>query len=460
VVQRIPAGWYPSGVAIAADGTLYISNGKGERAPANPRFNTFLYSSSPQFVADITTGSIRELARRAYADADAQTGAVVGNAMPRWTPARADRTILRANGPIKHVIYVIKENRSYDQVLGDISGANGDPNLVTFGAAVTPNQHALARRFGVFDNAYANAQVSPDGHSWTDAGLANDYVERFWPQSVAHRRELYDLENSTAPIVPHNGYLWDAAKRAHLTYRDYGEHLFVPLSGPIKIPLNTSPGLAGHFDEHYVGWDPPYSDNDRYAEWLREFKAFANAGNLPQLEIVYLPDDHTFGTKPGSRTPYACVETNDWAVGRLVDEVSHSRYWKSTAIFVLEDDAQNGPDHVSDQRSTFYVASPYAAGGVHHAHYSTVSVLHTIELLLGLRPLSIYDESARPMYDAFATHVANAAPFNAVRPRGDLNGMNTRAAYGAAASAKLDFAHPDSADERVMNDVLAHLRRP
>lgn len=454
-IERIPAGWYPTGVAVGSDGTLYVSNGKGERAPANPLFDPFS-GNSPYYVADITVGSVRAIPRSAYEKAAASTASVLANAMPEWTPAPADATVLRPNGPIKHVIYIIKENRSYDQVLGDVPGANGDPKLVNFGAAITPNQHAIVRRFGVFDNAYANSQISPDGHNWTDAALANDYVERFWPVITAKRRELYDMENSTAPIVPHNGYLWDAAKRAHITYRDYGEHLFVPLKGPITIPLNTAPGLAGHFDEHYVGWDPAYSDNDRYAEWLREFKLFANSGELPQLEIVYLPDDHTSGTRPGSRTPLAYVRTNDWAVGRLVDQVSHSRFWKETAIFILEDDAQNGADHVSDQRSTFYVASPYAKGGAHHEHYSTVSVLHSIELILGLRPLTIYDETARPMYDAFSTHIVNAGPFTAVRPSGDLNAINTKAAYGAAISAKLDFSHPDAADPAILNDIIVH----
>ncbi|HEY9179613.1 MAG TPA: alkaline phosphatase family protein, partial [Candidatus Baltobacteraceae bacterium] len=459
VVERIPAGWYPTGVAVGEDGTLYVSNGKGERAPANPQLDPFS-GSSKYYVARITIGSVRAIPHSAYANAAASTSAVLADAMPEWTPAPDDDTVLRANGPIRHVIYVIKENRSYDQVLGDIRGANGDPTLVSFGAAVTPNQHALARRFGVFDNAYANSQISPDGHNWTDAALANDYVERFWPVITAGRRGLYDMENSTAPVVPHNGYLWDAAKRAHVTYRDYGEHLFVPLNGPIAIPLNTASGLTGHFDERYVGWDPAYSDSDRYAEWLREFKAYENDGNLPQLEIVYLPDDHTSGARPKMRTPFAYVETNDWAVGRLVDQVSHSRYWKHTAIFILEDDAQNGPDHVSDQRSTFYVASPYATGGVHHEHYSTVSVLHSIELLLGLEPMTIYDETARPMYAAFSRHAVNAVPFTAVRPAGDLNALNSKAAYGAAISEKMDFSHPDAADPAVLNDIIAHAVHP
>ena len=459
VVQRIPAGWYPTGVAVGNDGTLYVSNGKGERARPNPLYN-WLSHNSPYYVSNWTIGSVRAIPRPAYEKPEASTQAVVANAMPEWTPAPADSTILRPNGPIKHVIYVIKENRSYDQVLGDLPGANGDASFTVLGAAITPNQHALARRFGIFDNGYANSQLSPDGHNWTDAAIANDYVERFWPVIEGDRRDLYDMQVGNAPDVPHSGYLWDAAKRAHVTYRDYGEDLFVPLKGPITFPLNTMPGLTGHYDERFVGWDPAYSDNDRYAEWLREFKQFANGGNLPQLEIVYFPDDHTAGTKPGMRTPFAYVATNDWATGRLVDEVSHSKYWKDTAIFILEDDAQNGPDHVSDQRSTFYLASPYARGGVHHEHYSTVSVVHSIELLLGLPPLSIYDQTARPMYEAFATTAVNASPFASVRPRVDLYARNTKAAYKAAVSARMDFSRPDAADEAALNDIIAHGGRP
>ena len=458
LVERIPAGWYPTGVAVGNDGMLYISNGKGEDAPANPQFNP-LQHHSPGYVGVITIGSVRAVPASEYANARAESQTVLADAMPEWTPAPASQTIVRGNGPIKHVIYVIKENRSYDQVLGDIPGANGDPRLVLFGEKITPNQHAMAQRFGIFDNAYTDAQVSANGHNWTDAGFANDYVERFWPPNYGGRRDDFDFQSGTSPDVPHNGYLWDAAARAHVTFRDYGEDIDFPGHG-IAIGVNTFPGLRGHFDPAYVGWDLSYSDLSRLAEWKREFAAYAANGTLPQLEIVYLPNDHTSGTAPGALTPYAYVATNDWALGQLVDTVSHSRYWKSTAIFVLEDDAQNGADHVSDQRSTFYIASPYARGGVRHAHYSTVSVVHTIELLLGLPPLSIYDETARPMYGAFAMHPVNAAAYNAVKPAIDLNARNSKAAYGSAVSARLDFTHPDAVDPRVLNDILAHARRP
>lgn len=457
VIERIPVGWYPSGIAVGGDGTLYVADGKGERMPANPEFDPFSHTG-PGYVGSITVGSVRAIPPAAYAHAGAQTARVIANVTPEWTPAPAGETILHPGGPIKHVIYVIKENRSYDQVLGDVRGANGDPKLVEFGERITPNQHALARRFGIFDNAYTDAQVSADGHNWTDAAFANDFVERFWPVNYGGRQDTYEFQDGTAPDVPHNGYLWDAARRAHVSFRDYGEDINFPGHGVVKA-TNTFPGLRGHFDPRYVGWDLNYSDLSRYLEWKREFTAFERNGDLPQLEIVYLPNDHTSGTRPGSLTPQAYVATNDNAVGKLVDTVSHSKDWKSTAIFILEDDAQNGPDHVSDQRSTFYIASPYARGGIHHEHYSTVSFVRTIELLLGIAPLSIYDETAQPLYAAFAMRPANAAPFTAVAPHYPLNRRNTKTAYGAAISAKLDFSHPDAVNPAVLNDIIAHAVR-
>lgn len=452
LVERIPAGRYPTGVAVGSNGTLYVANGHGERAPANPQFNP-LNRKTGGYVGEITAGSVRQVPASAYASAQTESYAVTQAAMPQWAPA--PQTVLRANGPIRHVIYIIKENRSYDQILGDVKGADGDPSLAMFGERVTPNQHAIARRFGTFDNAYVNALVSADGHNWTDAAFANDYVERFWPPNYGGRRDSYDFQDGGGADVPHSGYLWDAAKRAHITYRDYGEDIDDPGHG-IAAPVNTFPGLAGHFDPRYIGWDLSYSDLSRYAEWQREFDAFVRAHDLPQLEIVYLPNDHTSGTAPGHLTPQAYIATNDLAVGKLVEHVSHSPYWRSTAIFILEDDAQNGPDHVSDQRSTFYIASPYARGGVRHEHYSTAGFVRTIELLLGLKPLSIYDATARPLYDAFALTAINAQPYIAVRPGIDLHAVNTHAAYDAEISAKLDFSRPDAVDPRLLNDIIEH----
>ncbi len=451
LIGRMPAGWYPTGVAVDSHGTLFVSNGKGEGAPANPQFDPRRRATyRTGYVALITVGSVRALVPSASWQAAGFAGA------PVWSSPPPDKTIVRVGGPIRHVIYVIKENRSYDQVLGDVREANGDPRLVWFGQTITPNQHALATRFGVFDNAYADAQVSADGHNWADAAMANDYVERYWPLNYGNRRSLYDFQDGVGANVPHSGYLWDAAARARITYRDYGEDTVSPKAG-ITLSVTDHPALIGHFDPFYVGWNLRYNDLARFTEWKREFDAFVSHRDLPQLEIMYLPNDHTAGSARGYLTPEAYVATNDLALGRLVDAVSHSPYWQSTAIFALEDDAQNGPDHVSDQRSTFYLASPYARGGVQHERYSTVSIVHTIELLLGLAPLSIYDTTAPPMYDAFATTPANARPFEAIEPHVDLHAVNSRAAYGSSVSERFDFTRPDAVDPGAMNAILAHV---
>lgn len=458
VIARVPTGWYPTGVALGADGTLYVSDGKGEGTRANPGFNPLVKGANKptgQYVASTLIGSVRAIPFADYAKANAASGTatVIANAMPTWTAPPRSKTIVRKDGPIRHVIYIIKENRSYDEVLGDIRGADGDPSLVWFGERVTPNQHAIAQRFGIFDRAFTNSQVSADGHNWTDAAFANDYVERFWPPNYGGRRKLWDFQDGQGADTPHGGYLWDAAARAHVSYRDYAEDLYP--ANDIGKPPTSFLNLRGHFDPHYVGWSLKYSDLQRFAEWEREFTNFVRHRDLPQLEIVYIPNDHTAGTAPGYPTPQAYVAINDRAVGNLVDDVSHSPYWRSTAIFVLEDDAQDGPDHVSDQRSTFYIASPYAKPGVHHEHYTTAGVLHTIELLLGLKPLSIYDATALPMYAAFDLH-ADLRPYDAIAPKIDVDAVNLKTAYDARASAALNFSEPDATNPALLNDIIAH----
>ncbi len=452
VAGYLPTGWYPSGIAVGRD-ALYVSDAKGERSPANPDFRPF---GGPygEYIASALIGSVRRIPLRlaGAASLPGETALVIANAMPRWTPPPG-ATVVRPGGPIHHVIYVIKENRSYDQVLGDLGIGDGDPHLAWFGATITPNQHAIARRFGDFDRAFADGQVSADGHSWTDAAFSPDYTERFWPANYAKRRALYDFQDGRAPIVPQNGYLWDAAARAGISYRDYGEDTVAP-TRPGASATTTFPGLVGHFDPHYYGWDLRYPDLARYREWLREFRAFERDGNLPALEIVYLPNDHTAATDPGFPTPQAYVAQNDYAFGLLVQAVSHSRFWHSTAIFAIEDDAQDGPDHVDDQRTTLYLASPYARGGVIHDRYSTASVLRTIELILGLPPLSIYDAVAPPLYAAFTTR-ADLRPYTAIRPHVEFDALNTRAAYGARRSAAFDWSRPDAVPPRLFDAVLA-----
>jgi YVTN family beta-propeller protein len=447
----IAAGWYPSGVATA-QGQLYIANGKGEKSRPNPQYNPFA-GKRDGYVATSLSGSVRKVALQNAI----QTENVLRN-VEQIVRAPAG-TVVRTGGPIKHVIYVIKENRTYDQVLSDLPGGDGDPSLLLFGAAVTPNQHAIAKRFGLFDRAFSNAQVSADGHNWTDAAFANDYLERFWPVVYANRRFLYDFEDGADAATPRNGYLWDAAARAHISYRNYGEFVTNPSTTGSEVTTQEA-NLKGHTSTAFPGFDMEFSDLDRVAIWMRDFRNDARSGMMPTLQIIRLPNDHTSGTKPGSLTPEAYVAQNDYALGQVIDAVSHSKFWRSTAIFALEDDAQNGPDHVDDQRTTFYVASPYARGGVDHSHYSTAGVVRTIELILGLHALSTYDAHARPMYAAFG-RTANVKPFTAVRPEIDLKAVNKKTAYGAERSAAMNFHDADRVDPAQLNEILYrdHARR-
>lgn len=454
----IPAGWFPTGVAFDGAGQLLVLNGKGEGSKANPQFSPY-GSDRRGYIATSLGGSLRRTSPVAgpafrvvenggpYLRAAIDSAQVLQNGPD--DPA-AGRAVVAKNGPIKHVIYIIKENRTYDQVLGDLPAGDGDPRLVLFGAGITPNQHALAQRFGLFDRTFADAQVSADGHNWSTAAYANDYTSKMWPPLYGGRRRFYDFEDGADASVPHSGYLWDEAAHAGITYRDYGE--FVTTASRGAASTTEMPGLKGHIDPKYPGFNLAISDRTRIDEWLREFRGYERSGNLPALEIVRLPNDHTAGTRAGALTPQAFVAQNDYAFGRLLEAVSHSRYWKETAIFAIEDDAQNGADHVDEQRTTFYLASPYARPGVHHEHYSTAGVLRTIELILGFAPLSAYDASARPLYDAF-TPRANAQPFDAVRPA-DMTSLNKVAAYGSAISAAMDLDHADRVDPQTMNDVL------
>ena len=454
----IPAAWYPTAVAVdRTHGVLYVANGKGESSHTNPRYkvqptSTRLANPAPaEYIADQLAGSIRRVAIPDDAALVRGLDDVRELAQHEAVPPSA---IVRRGGPIEHVVYVIKENRSYDQVLGDITGADGDPSLVLFGARVTPNQHAIARRFGTFDRFFENAHVSADGHSWATAAFANDYLEKMWPPNYASRRSLYDFEDGAEAAVPHARYLWNDAVAHGISLRNYGEFV---TAGPSK-PTPVSAGdddLRPRTDRAFATFDMSVTDVSRVAEWKREFDAYERTRTLPQLEIVRLPRDHTSGTKAGEVTPQGMVADNDLAVGKLVDAISHSPDWASTAIFIVEDDAQNGPDHVDEQRSTFYLVSPYAAGGVQHAAYTQASVLRTIEILLGLPPMSAYDAGARPLTAAFGT-TPNLRPFDALPAQVHLDDKNPKTAYRAADSARMDLAHADRANAGELNDILWH----
>lgn len=444
VIARLAAGWYPTDVATI-ENRLLVIDGKGEGTKPNPDFDV-MSRSNRGYIGATEYGSIRALAL------DGTTPSVAPPGPPGLDSAAPD-TVVRAGGPIRHVFFIIKENRTYDQILGDMPGGDGDPKLVWFGARVTPNQHAIAARFGLFDDYYTSGEVSDPGHNWDDGAFANDYVERIWPMAYGGRLDDDRVLTGIGAAVPARGYMWDAARRAGVSFRDYGEMaLMPPVDGHVA---STAPSLRGRFDPHYVGWNLNYSDLDRVKEWRREFDAFLATDSMPQLEYMWLPNDHTAGTRPGRLTPAAYIATNDFAVGQIIDAISHSKLWASSAVFITEDDAQDGADHVSDQRSTLYIASPYARGGVVHEHLSTVSVLRTIELLLGIAPLSIYDATAQPLYSAFVSN-PNLAPFDVIAPKIDLTSRNSKVAYGSQLSARLDLSRPDAAAPGVLRDILAH----
>ncbi|HWT06527.1 MAG TPA: bifunctional YncE family protein/alkaline phosphatase family protein, partial [Xanthomonadales bacterium] len=345
----IAVGWYPTAVAVdRVHGVLYVANGKGESSHANARYkvqpsSTRLANPAPdQYIADQLVGSIRRLAIPDDAALARGLDDVRALSQHESIPPSA---IVRRGGPIRHVVYVIKENRSYDQVLGDVAGADGDPSLVLFGATVTPNQHALAQRFGIFDRFFENAHVSADGHNWATAAFANDYLEKMWPANYANRRSLYDFEDGAEAAVPHARYLWNDAVAHGITLRNYGEYVTAGPGKPTPVSV-ADDALRPRTDRDFATFDMSVTDVARIAEWKREFDSFERSRTLPQLEIVRLPRDHTSGTRAGVATPQAMVADNDLAVGKLVDAISHSPDWPSTAIFVIEDDAQNGPDHV------------------------------------------------------------------------------------------------------------------
>lgn len=446
----IPAGWYPTALAVDRQThTLLIADGKGESGHAN---------ADRSYVATDVAGDIRSLPIPSDADLTRGLQAMHALGAPFAHVPLPPSDIVRAGGPIKHVIYVIKENRTYDQVLGDVASGDGDPALVMFGSAVTPNEHALAARFGVFDRFFCDAEVSADGHNWSTAAFANDYLEKMWPPEYHDRRPFYDFEDGAEASNPHAGYIWDDAARAHVSLRDYGEFVTGGADDGTghddQPPTSTmEPALQGHVDTRFAAFDLAIRDVARYAEWKREFDAFERTKSLPQLEIVRFGRDHTAGTRVGLGTPAAMVADNDRAVGLLVDAVSHSPDWGSTAIFILEDDAQAGADHVDEQRSTLYVVSPYTKGGLQHEHYTTSSVLRTMEVLLGLPPMTPYDAGARPLTDAFVS-TPNLAPFDIVAPQTDLDAVNQKTAYRAGDSARLDFAHADAVDSATLNDIL------
>jgi phospholipase C len=348
--------------------------------------------------------------------------------------------------PIKYVFYVIKENRTYDQVLGDLKEGNGDSSLVLFGERITPNLHALAREFVLLDNFYVDAEVSADGHNWSMGAYATDYLEKTWPTYYGGRGGRYDAEGNRAIANNKGGFIWDHCQRAGVTYRTYGE--FADNYRPnIK-------SLKGHYCPYYTGWDLGFRDTARVSQWKRDFDSLLAVGALPRFNTVRLGNDHTEGMKKGKPSPFAHVADNDLAVGEFIEYLSKSPIWKETVVFILEDDAQNGPDHIDAHRSPVFVAGGLVRRHfVDHTMYSTSSVLRTMELILGLPPMTQYDAAATPLWRCFARET-DLSVFRALPANIDLNEKNTASGEMAKRSASLDFSREDRVPDELFNEIL------
>jgi len=445
VAGLIPVGWYPTAVAPSPDGrTLYVANGKGGGSGANPD-GTYIgnvITGSVSIVPVPDSATLARYTQRVYALSPYSNAHLRGGLPDRPT----------ARPPIRHVVYVIRENRTYDQVLGDVAAGNGDPALAIFNDSVTPNAHAIARRWVLFDNFYVDGEVSADGHEWSTRAFANDYNEKTWPQIYSDRRD-WDVTSGEDLANRAQSYLWDAATRKGLWVVNFGE---MTTDEADTVRTNIS-GLKGITANRYPGFVMSIPDTVRAALFADSIASWERQGRFPDLVILYLPRDHTLGRRADEPTPRAMVADNDLAVGRVVERLSRSSFWNSLALFALEDDAQNGPDHVDAHRSVLLVASPYARRGVvDSTFYTTSSVLRTIGALLGLPPLSQYDAGATPLWPAFGTR-RDAAPFAALPNRWPLD-ERTPHAFRSRVPAG-DLARPDRADEAALNaEIWASVR--
>ena len=411
----IPTAWYPTSVRTAKNKIL-VSNGKGMTSMANPygpnpsrRGSIVVYQEGgrEQKIKEQYIGSLFRGILGILDIPDEEQMGIYSKAVYNNTPyiknkemsseGAAGNPIPQKVGdpsPIKYIFYIIKENRTYDQVFGDMPEGNGDPNLVLFGEKITPNHHAIAREFVLLDNFYVNGEVSADGHNWTMGAYATDYLEKNWPVNYGGRGGDYPGEGQREIANNKNGFLWDFCQRKGVSYRTYGE--FMGDNGP-NIPV-----LKDHYCKYFTPWDQTVMDTVRFHQWKRDFDSLLAINEVPQLNTIRFINDHTQGLSLGRPTPFAHVADNDLAAGMFVDYLSHTAIWKNSLVIMVEDDAQNGPDHVDAHRSVALLAGGYVKQGfVDHTAYTTTSLLRTIELILGLPPMSQYDASATPLWRCF-----------------------------------------------------------
>jgi YVTN family beta-propeller protein len=463
----IPVGWYPTSLQVVK-GKLFVANGKGFSSFANPdgpnpieKKQTVTYQKSDNN-KKVRTGYIGGLMKGTmsiFKEPTTQELAVLSAAVyqnTRYTKEIELSTVGEKGNPIpmkvgdaspiKYVYYILKENRTYDQVLSDVAGGNGDTTLLLFGEKYTPNQHKLVKDFVLLDNFYVDGEVSSDGHNWSTSAHATDYLEKTWPTSYGGRGGNYDGEGNRAIANPKNGFIWDYAKRAGISYRTYGEFAtdFKP----------NIPAIADHFCPDYASFNQDVMDTTRFHAWKRDFDRLLAKNEVPRFNSMQFPNDHTEGQRLGKKTPFAYVADNDYAIGLFIEHLSKSPIWKETAVFIVEDDAQNGPDHVDAHRTTAYLAGGFVKRGfIDHTPYSTSSMLRTIELILGLPPMSQYDAAATPMFRSFSA-TPNLTPFVHELPRTNLFELNVLDTPSAQKSAKFDFKKEDSIPDLEFSEVI------
>jgi YVTN family beta-propeller protein len=463
----MPVGWYPTNIKVT-NRKIFVSNGKGFQSFANPngpnpidRKQQVTYQQGDvkkktpvQYIGGLMKGTMSIVD-----ESELKNIAVYSKAVYENTPYNKEKETkaeglpgnpipMRPGGfsPIKYVFYIVKENRTYDQVLADMPGGNGDTSLLLFGSHYTPNQHKLAEEFILLDNFYVDGEVSADGHNWSLGAHANDYLEKTWPTSYGGRGGNYDAEGQRAIANNRNGFIWDYCKRVGVSYRTYGE-----FADDYKANI---PVLQNHFCPYYTSWDESVRDTTRFNQWRREFDSLLTADAVPRFNSLRFINDHTEGQRIGRPTPFAHVADNDWAVGLFVEYLSKSRIWNQSVVFIVEDDAQNGPDHVDAHRTTAYLAGGYVKRRfIDHTMYSTSSMLRTIELILGLPPMSQYDAAATPMYRCFANR-PDATGFTSVPANVNLNDVNTKLTASAVLSNGFDFSKEDRIPDMTFSEVI------
>jgi YVTN family beta-propeller protein len=461
----IPVGWYPTNIKVLGK-KLLVANGKGFASMANPNgpqpirktdnsgHHIGSINSREQYIGGLFKGTLsfidtpepeqlKVYTKQVYAntpfdtDKEKLAAGQAGNPIPR---KRGEKS------PIKHVFYIIKENRTYDQVLGDMPQGNGDTSLCIFGKNITPNHHGIANDFVLLDNFYVNAEVSADGHNWSTAAYATDFVEKTWPTSYGGRGGTYDFEGSREAAYPRDGFIWDYCKRAGITYRTYGEF---GEYGKANIK-----SLQGHVAPHSPGFNMDIKDVLRAKLWAQDFDSLLAVNAVPQFNTIRISNDHTSGQKKGKYSPTAAVGDNDQAIGMILEHLSKSPVWKESVVFILEDDAQNGPDHIDAHRSPAFVAGPYVKrNAVQHQMYSTSGVLRTIELILGLPPMSQYDAAAVPLYECF-TSTPNFSPYISKPAQIDLEKRNVAVNESSKRSEAFNFAKEDAIPDLELNEVV------